>query len=79
MEGVKGRVALWFENHGKNCFFFPFRSDVLGQFMPLVGKDWTQSGVARLFCAIKVCIFFKICTDIAYVHFNWNGIVMAKI
>ncbi|CAB4314832.1 unnamed protein product [Prunus armeniaca] len=29
------------------------RSDVLGQFMPLVGKDWTQSGVARLFCAIK--------------------------
>jgi len=60
-------------------FFFPFRSDVLGQFMPLVGKDWTQSGVARLFCAIKVCIFFKICTDIAYVHFNWNGIVMAKI
>lgn len=30
------------------------RSDVLGQFMPLVGKDWTQSGVARLFSAIKV-------------------------
>ncbi|KAJ6869926.1 hypothetical protein NC652_035739 [Populus alba x Populus x berolinensis] len=29
------------------------RSDVLGQFMPLVGKDWTQSGVAKLFCAIK--------------------------
>lgn len=22
--------------------------------MPLVGKDWTQSGVARLFTAIKV-------------------------
>lgn len=30
------------------------RSDVLGQFMPLVGKDWTQSGVAKLFSAIKV-------------------------
>lgn len=29
------------------------RSDVLGQFMPLVGKDWSQSGVARLFSAIK--------------------------
>ncbi|XP_022935615.1 phosphatidate phosphatase PAH1-like [Cucurbita moschata] len=29
------------------------KSDVLGQFMPLVGKDWTQSGVARLFTAIK--------------------------
>jgi len=25
--------------------------------MPLVGKDWTQSGVASLFSAIKVCNF----------------------
>lgn len=24
--------------------------------MPLVGKDWTQSGVARLFSAIKVVL-----------------------
>ncbi|XXG61007.1 hypothetical protein AAC387_Pa04g2769 [Persea americana] len=29
------------------------KSDVLGQFMPLVGKDWSQTGVARLFSAIK--------------------------
>ncbi|KAL5203467.1 hypothetical protein ABZP36_014419 [Zizania latifolia] len=29
------------------------RSDVLGQVMPLVGRDWSQSGVARLFSAIK--------------------------
>ncbi|XP_071688344.1 phosphatidate phosphatase PAH1-like [Rutidosis leptorrhynchoides] len=29
------------------------KSDVLGQFMPLVGKDWTQTGVATLFSAIK--------------------------
>lgn len=29
------------------------KSDVLGQFMPLVGRDWTQSGVAHLFSAIK--------------------------
>ncbi|KAK9033607.1 hypothetical protein V6N11_049794 [Hibiscus sabdariffa] len=29
------------------------RSDVLGQFMPLVGRDWTQTGVAHLFSAIK--------------------------
>lgn len=29
------------------------RSDVLGQVMPLVGKDWSHSGVARLFSAIK--------------------------
>ncbi|KAE8099477.1 hypothetical protein FH972_017457 [Carpinus fangiana] len=37
------------------------KSDVLGQFMPLVGRDWTQSGVARLFSAIKVhlCLTFN--------------------
>ncbi|MCO5596454.1 hypothetical protein L7F22_050517 [Adiantum nelumboides] len=29
------------------------KSDVLGQFMPLVGRDWSQSGVTRLFTAIK--------------------------
>ncbi|KAK7351653.1 hypothetical protein VNO77_11250 [Canavalia gladiata] len=28
-------------------------SDVLGQFMPLVGIDWSQTGVAHLFSAIK--------------------------
>lgn len=32
-----------------------YRSDVLGQFMPLVGIDWSQTGVAHLFSAIKVC------------------------
>ncbi|KAI7730983.1 hypothetical protein M8C21_030835, partial [Ambrosia artemisiifolia] len=30
-----------------------YRSDVLGQFMPLVGRDWTQSGLAQLFYSIK--------------------------
>jgi phosphatidate phosphatase LPIN len=36
------------------------KSDVLGQMMPLVGKDWTQLGVTRLFSAIKVlgCLSF---------------------
>lgn len=29
------------------------KSDVLGQVMPLVGKDWSQSGVAGLFSAIE--------------------------
>ncbi|XP_028772557.1 uncharacterized protein LOC114729686 [Neltuma alba] len=29
------------------------RSDVLGQFMPLVGVDWSQTGVAHLYSAIK--------------------------
>ena len=32
-----------------------YRSDVLGQFMPMVGVDWSQTGVAHLFSAIKVC------------------------
>ncbi|GJY28971.1 phosphatidate phosphatase PAH2-like protein [Tanacetum coccineum] len=29
------------------------KSDVLGQFMPMVGKDWTHIGVTHLFSAIK--------------------------
>ncbi|KAG8377630.1 hypothetical protein BUALT_Bualt08G0053000 [Buddleja alternifolia] len=29
------------------------RSDLLGQVMPLVGMDWSQTGVAHLFSAIK--------------------------
>ncbi|KAL6317077.1 hypothetical protein AAG906_029829 [Vitis piasezkii] len=29
------------------------KSDVLGQFMPMVGVDWSQTGVAHLFSAIK--------------------------
>ncbi|KAL5135257.1 Phosphatidate phosphatase PAH1 [Glycine soja] len=41
------------KQHLTALLFLPFRSDVLGQFMPLVGKDWSQSGVARLFSAIK--------------------------
>ncbi|XP_059636954.1 phosphatidate phosphatase PAH2-like isoform X2 [Cornus florida] len=29
------------------------KSDVLGQFMPMFGMDWSQTGVAHLFSAIK--------------------------
>ncbi|KAM3758250.1 hypothetical protein ACB098_01G029600 [Castanea mollissima] len=29
------------------------KSDVLGQFMPMVGVDWSQTGVAHLYSAIK--------------------------
>ncbi|KAI4388616.1 hypothetical protein MLD38_000928 [Melastoma candidum] len=29
------------------------KSDVLGQFMPFVGMDWSQTGVAHLYSAIK--------------------------
>lgn len=77
-EGIEGKVALWFENNNQILIFLPFRSDVLGQFMPLVGKDWTQSGVARLFSAIKVCIFLNY-ADLTYIQFNWSRIVKDKI
>lgn len=36
--------------------FYTNRSDILGQFMPLVGIDWSQTGVAHLFSDIKVCL-----------------------
>ena len=29
------------------------RSDVLGQVLPMIGKDWSQSGVAQLFTGIR--------------------------
>lgn len=34
-------------------FHYFFRSDVLGHILPIVGKDWAQSGVAQLFTKIK--------------------------
>lgn len=33
--------------------YFLCRSDVLGHILPIVGKDWAQSGVAQLFNKIK--------------------------
>lgn len=61
-----------------------YRSDVLGQFMPLVGKDWSHLGVAHLFSAIKVCSFpympsfspfsFVICV-VYYFLFSLNKII----
>ncbi|XP_020610530.1 phosphatidate phosphatase PAH1-like, partial [Orbicella faveolata] len=33
--------------------FHCFRSDVLGQILPVVGQAWAQSGVAHFFCAIR--------------------------
>lgn len=40
------------------------RSDVLGQFMPLVGIDWSQTGVTHLFSAVKVCYLCFTCSYI---------------
>ena len=30
------------------------KSDLMGQIAPLIGRDWSQSGVASLFSSIKV-------------------------
>ncbi len=46
--------AAWWVDGWSLSSLLGCRSDVLGQVMPLVGKDWTQSGVARLFSSIKV-------------------------
>ena len=46
----------WIMNITRAFACILLRSHVLGQFMPLVGMDWTQSGVAKLFSAIKVYI-----------------------
>lgn len=35
--------------------------------MPMVGVDWSQMGVAHLFCAIKVC---DIPTYVSGVHWH---------
>lgn len=32
--------------------FFANRSDVLGQFIPMVGVDWSHTGVTHLFSVI---------------------------
>ena len=32
--------------------FYITRSDVLGQILPMVGKDWSQSGVTELYTKI---------------------------
>ena len=46
-------------------FYYKCRSDVLGQFMPMVGVDWSQNGVAHLFSAIKVCNYYISSPDLA--------------
>ena len=37
----------------KVVLFLPFRSDALGHLFTMVGKDWTQVGVANLYTNIK--------------------------
>uniref|UniRef100_A0A9I9EKA5 Uncharacterized protein n=1 Tax=Cucumis melo TaxID=3656 RepID=A0A9I9EKA5_CUCME len=48
-------VELYFWwNDVKEEWYSPEMSDVLGQFMPFVGMDWSQTGVTNLFSAIKL-------------------------
>ncbi|KAJ0024517.1 hypothetical protein Pint_08798 [Pistacia integerrima] len=48
---AKGYSFLPIDSHILPYFYC--RSDVLGQFMPMVGMDWSQTGVTHLFSAIK--------------------------
>ena len=34
-------------------YFYPPRSDALGQILPQLGKDWTHQGIAKLYHAIN--------------------------
>ncbi|KAF6139079.1 hypothetical protein GIB67_010805 [Kingdonia uniflora] len=55
--GVDARIYLWKWNTRivvSDVDGTITKSDVLGQFMPLVGKDWSHTGVAHLFSAIKL-------------------------
>lgn len=33
-------------------FFSRFRSDVFGQILPQLGKDWTHQGIAKLYHSV---------------------------
>lgn len=50
---VRFKRFVHFQMHGDCCLRFLFRSDVLGQLMPIVGRDWSHTGVAELFTKIK--------------------------
>jgi phosphatidate phosphatase LPIN len=56
MQQVDARIYLWKWNSRivvSDVDGTITRSDVLGQFMPLVGIDWSQTGVTHLFSAVK--------------------------
>ena len=52
----KSHIFLW--NYDENVIVSDIdgtitKSDVLGQILPIIGKDWAQGGVAQLFTKIK--------------------------
>ena len=55
--------------------FIMNRTDVMGQMMPLVGKDWVQKGVVKLLSNIKAngyTIIYLSSRTICYVYFVKN-------
>jgi phosphatidate phosphatase LPIN len=65
MQQVDARIYLWKWNSRivvSDVDGTITRSDVLGQFMPLVGIDWSQTGVTHLFSAVKVCYLCFTCS-----------------
>ncbi|MCD9558490.1 hypothetical protein HAX54_015877 [Datura stramonium] len=59
------------------------RSDVLGQFMPLVGMDWSDRGVAHLFSAIKEngyhLLFLSTCLSQAYLSLDNSCLILCRM
>lgn len=46
-------ISCQIRNTRNYMFFFLNRSDVLGQILPIIGRDWSQSGVAQLYTSIN--------------------------
>ena len=54
------------------------KSDVLGHILPVIGRDWAQSGVAQLFSKIRANGYHIMYLSARYLKdFNW--ICEAKI
>ena len=49
-----------------------FRSDVLGQILPMVGKDWSQAGIAHLYNEIH-------CNGYKFLYLSARAIGQSKI
>ena len=66
-----GRAVLCLNNlrtRNKYFTFFFFRSDVLGQILPVVGQAWAQSGVVRVLFHCCCCCYY--CSIIPLTHSN---------
>jgi len=52
IDGTITKSALFYLNNLTSCLNRPFRSDGLGHVFAMIGRDWTHSGVAKLYTDI---------------------------